>query len=186
MAIVKPVTLVEAKEWMRIDHDLDDMLITSLIEAATGHTQDLTRRQWVDDTKTVYWDTFPAEFVLPWTPIDLAAVTTLKYYNTAGVQTTLPAAYYEEDADSVPSRVRLSYGYEWPALQDRTDAIELIWVAGYGTEAEVPEPPKIAIKMLVAHWYENREAATDGRPVLEVPMAAKALLAPYMILGADS
>lgn len=49
-----------------------------------------------------------------------------------------------------------------------------------GTETHfvgvVPPQAVTAIKMLVGHWYEHREAATDIRAPVEVPLAVESLL----------
>jgi hypothetical protein len=41
----------------------------------------------------------------------------------------------------------------------------------------VPTPVKHAIKMLVSHWYENREPIIDMK-LMQTPFSVKALLDP--------
>ncbi|MCG7626049.1 head-tail connector protein [Epibacterium sp. Ofav1-8] len=54
-------------------------------------------------------------------------------------------------------------------------------------DEEFPEgwPPSVlqAIRLLVAHWYSNREAVAPG-VMAEVPYGVKAMLAPYREFGA--
>jgi uncharacterized phiE125 gp8 family phage protein len=45
----------------------------------------------------------------------------------------------------------------------------------------IPEGIRAYIKMMVAHWYENREAITVGNSVNEIPMAAESLFQAYRI-----
>jgi uncharacterized phiE125 gp8 family phage protein len=45
----------------------------------------------------------------------------------------------------------------------------------------VPEPIRQAIRILVAHWHENR-AIVAGAEVAPVPPNAAALIAPYRML----
>src|SRR5690606_3870606 len=45
-------------------------------------------------------------------------------------------------------------------------------------KSTVPEPIKVAILLLVGHWYQNREAAT-AKSISELPYAVSALIAPY-------
>jgi len=187
MAIAKPVTLAEMKSWLRVDGTDDDQLLASLIEAATVYCQNYTHRQFMDDTKTEYWNWFPSVLTLSWTPLDVTVpITSIKYYDTGGVQRTLAAAAYSADTTAEPPVVREADGYSWPATYDMPNAVEVIYVVGYGAEADVPEPIKTAIKLLVGHWYEHREAYTDGRPLTEVPMAVTSLLQQYALIGADS
>lgn len=42
----------------------------------------------------------------------------------------------------------------------------------------MPEPIKHAIKLLVGHWYKNREATTETKQQ-EIPHAVDALIQPY-------
>ena len=44
--------------------------------------------------------------------------------------------------------------------------------------ADVPGPLKLAIKLLVGHFYENREATTMLK-IDELPLGIKALIEPY-------
>ena len=60
---------------------------------------------------------------------------------------------------------------------DRLD----VWVrltAGWAMPANVPANLKQAIRMLVAHWYENREAALAGTVSSQVQFGVDMLLAP--------
>jgi uncharacterized phiE125 gp8 family phage protein len=50
--------------------------------------------------------------------------------------------------------------------------------AGYANAAAVPEAIKTAIKMMVAHWYANRETVA-AQQMTTVPFAAEHLLMPY-------
>ena len=57
-----------------------------------------------------------------------------------------------------------------------------ITTAGTGTNfvGEIPEPMRLAIKLILGHMYEHREDVADV-VLREVPMAAQALLWPYRI-----
>ena len=61
--------------------------------------------------------------------------------------------------------------------------IELDVVVGYGDAAvDVPEPLRQAIRLLIAHWYENRGLAALGT-VTVLPTTVAALIAPYRMLS---
>ena len=178
-----PVTTDEAKDHCRVTTAADDTLIGGLITAATTWAERYTRRQFITSTETQYFDDFADPMILEWSPLSSAVV---QYYDTAAVLQTLAAANYTVDTTASPGRIRLAYGYSWPAVYAILDAVLVTYVAGYGIAATVPEPIKLAIKMLVAHWYEHRESHTDGFAVTEVPMAVKALLSTYRVLEAHS
>ena len=60
--------------------------------------------------------------------------------------------------------------------------IELDIAVGFGDAAsDVPEPIRQAIRILVAHWHENR-AIVAGAEVAPMPSNAAALIAPYRML----
>ena len=57
------------------------------------------------------------------------------------------------------------------------------YVTGVEDAAGVDEQVKLAIRMLVAHWFENRTAVSFGNTIpREVPLAVKALLEPGRII----
>jgi uncharacterized phiE125 gp8 family phage protein len=54
--------------------------------------------------------------------------------------------------------------------------VSITYVAG---EASAPEAIQQAIRLAVAHWYANREAAVVGASVQALPLAFDALIAPF-------
>lgn len=60
---------------------------------------------------------------------------------------------------------------------DRSD-IYVLLTAGWATAADVPGNLKQAIRMLVAHWYENRETVVVGTITSEVQFGVDQLLQP--------
>ena len=185
---VEPVSLAEAKLHMRVDLDDDDALIQKLIEAARRHTEDFTSRSLITQTWKLTLDRFPESLLLwrwdAWTCSNvielpkppLQSVTSVKYYDPDGVLQTLAASKYLVDAVTEPGRIAPVTGEFWPATQDRINAVEIIYVAGYGAAAaNVPAGLLAAIKLLLANWYENREATIAGS-LNPVPLAVEALL----------
>jgi uncharacterized phiE125 gp8 family phage protein len=63
--------------------------------------------------------------------------------------------------------------------------IELDVSAGYGAAAiDVPEPLRQAIRLLAAHWYENRGVVALGQTsAVTLPVSVPALLAPYRMVA---
>jgi hypothetical protein len=45
----------------------------------------------------------------------------------------------------------------------------------------MPAAIKQALKLLIGHWYENRETVITGTISTALPFAAEALLAPYRV-----
>ena len=107
------------------------------------------------------------------------SVTSIKYLDTAGVQQTLDSSLYL--VDTVACCVVPAYGQSWPSLYPVSQPVTVRISCGYGaTAASVPGTIKSAMLLLIAHWYENREAAQgSSMAVTSIPIGVDALLAPY-------
>lgn len=169
-----PISTVDMKNHLRVDHATDDTLIEQIMLAATEAAENFQRRTYITRSRTYYLDSFPTIIRPPYSP--LVAVTTLKYYDTDGVQQTLDAANYRVDTDTEPGRITEAYNCTWPSIRTMTNAIEVTYTSGYGTEnTDVPDDIKAALKMMIAHLYENRSAVIDSK-LHEVPLGARTLL----------
>ena len=91
--------------------------------------------------------------------------------DSANAQQTLAASKYWADFKREPARIRFDSP---PDTYD--DAFNVVTIAG--TLGEAPQQPVVhAIKMLVAHYYENRRAAVVGTLTSEMPLGVSALKA---------
>jgi uncharacterized phiE125 gp8 family phage protein len=92
--------------------------------------------------------------------------------------TTLSATSYRVDRDATPGKIRTVYNGTWPSHLTDPNAVTVTWWAGYGAAgSDVPQAIRHAILMLVAHLYENRQAAVaTGAVPQDVPFGVKALL----------
>jgi uncharacterized phiE125 gp8 family phage protein len=169
----EPVSTAEAKLYARVDITDDDTLIASLITAARVMAESICRRDFIDRTYTWYTDDWPYSrtFNLPRTPVTL--VNNVKYYDTDGVLQVLTSLVYTFDEHSTPQKLWLSPDQTWPNLDN--DIRHKVQV-NFSTVVTVPETINTAIKMLVAHWYENREAVVIGSGTNPLPLAVESLL----------
>lgn len=178
-----PVTLQETKDHLRVTHDLDDALISVLIEAAV---QNLDGRDgWLGralmaQTWDYTLDAFPSGMSIPLPLAPVQSITAITYTDADGAAgTTFDSGSYAMGEDLAWSpRVWLGYGLTWPSTRGVPDAAKIRFVAGYATRHDVPAPIKAAILLMIGHLYENREATAETR-LIEVPMASQYLLAPY-------
>jgi uncharacterized phiE125 gp8 family phage protein len=177
--VVEPLTLAEAKAFLRVEHGDDDAPITALVAAARAHVEAQTRRALIDQTWRLVRDAWPDDGRIAVLPEPLREVTAARVYDAAGVAHTVsPSAFIVDTAGAA-----LSFMPGTLTLPGRASAgIEIDIVAGYGAAASnVPEPLRQAIRLLVAHWYENRAVTPVGQGTITQPVAA--LLAPYRVLG---
>lgn len=187
----EPVTLPEALFWLREDHQTDETkaVVEALIKAARTRAEMETNRAFVTQTLRLTMDGFPpsrpgdpmgAESVirLPRPPIQ--SVTSIVYLDAQGVEQTLATTEYLVDARSLPARIVPAYGKSWPSIYDQINALTVTYIAGYGAAADVPDELKLAIKLMAAHWYNNREEVAtyrlDDKPI---PLGACAILRGY-------
>jgi uncharacterized phiE125 gp8 family phage protein len=159
-----PVSLEEAKAQCRIDHDEDDVLLTLLIDAATGHTQRATGRAFVTQEWRAYFPAFTSEPL--WLPLRPAqSITSVTYFDeNDDTQTAAEELYALYSADLGP-HIRLTTGSTWPSVYERNDAVSVTYVAGYGDPEDVPAEARQAILLLVSTLYETREANVIGQTV---------------------
>lgn len=174
---LEPVHITEAREHLRVDSGDDDSVIEDAIRAAREHIEEAARRALVTQTWKLYLDDWPAgdTIVLPRPP--LQSVSSLKYTDKDGVQTTWDSSNYLVDTASEPGRIVLAYGVSWPSVTLRPmNPIEVTFVAGYGNSDAVPQRWKRAILLLTGHWYENREATITGTIARSIPFAVESLI----------
>lgn len=165
-----PVSLAQAKLHCRIDGNDEDALVEGLIAAATEHVELYTGRAIVSQTWEAVYDAFSDAMVLPKGPV--TAITSVKYFDTAGAEQTVTDTNYRLDSASDPQWLVRAADYTWPDVSDGVNNVVIRFVAGYAT---VPEALKQAILLLVGQWYDNRSAATD-KPLIAMPNAVEALL----------
>lgn len=152
-----PVTLATAKLHCKVDIADDDALINTLITSATEMAEQELGRALMTQTWELTLDSFPEAFELTRVPVQ--SITSVKYYDTAGVQQTLGAGAYTLDNadDTGMAFVVPAYSTAWPESRDQINAVAVRFVAGYANAAAVPEPIKQWILLMVSTMYDNRE-----------------------------
>ena len=169
----EPVTLADMKTHLRVDNNNDDALIVGLIAAAREWCEGIQGRAYFTQTMTVSLDSFVDCLDMPRPP--LQSISSITYVDSNGDTQTLSSTYYTVDTRSEPGRVYLAYDQTWPTHRDVRHAITITAVCGYDSIDKVPDRIKAAIKLLAAHWYENREAVTSIS-LKETPRAVMSLL----------
>jgi uncharacterized phiE125 gp8 family phage protein len=176
---LEPIMLAETKLFCRVDHDLEDGTFAALITAAREHCEQVTGRALLSQTWERKLDDFSDVVYLPRPP--LISITSVKYYDTSGVEQTLSTNIYEADIYGEPGCIRNKYNQVWPTVRNQPDAVAVRYTCGYGTaEYQVPWPIRLACLKHVDHAYSNRETVVAGA-VVELPLGIADLLAPYVI-----
>ncbi len=177
---LEPVSLVEAKDHLRVDHGDEDILISSLIVAARIHLETLLGVVFISQQWNVVLDEWPAgaSFELPLAPVQSISAVTL--YNEVDVASILSSSNYALDALSQPARFIWRGAVPRPSPERCYNGIEISLTAGFGAAAsDVPQPLRQAILLLVAHWYEHREPVGLASEVHEIPQMISMLTSSY-------
>ena len=177
---VDPVSLTDAKHHLRVDISDDDDLITKLIGTATQHVESVTGLALIQQIWRHYRDSWPANRIIELGPTPILSVDDVVIYDADGPPSSLAAANYVIDRHSRPARLQIIGSISGPGIA--INGIEIDFTAGFGQAGDdVPPPLRQAILMLVAHWYEHREAVAVGGGAA-VPSGFEALIAPYQEL----
>lgn len=158
-AAVEPVTLQEAKKQVGVGEvDYHDDQLTRLITSARQLVEELTDRTFITSTFDFKFDRWPLglqPIFIPQPP--LQTITSIKYFDTSGVEQTLGTSTYKVLAERDPGEIRLKTQQSWPFLYSETDVVTIRFVAGYGAAASsVPGPLKQAILMAVSmQWLDS-------------------------------
>ena len=184
----EPVTVTEAKAFLRITGDTEDTLIASLITVARSAAESYTRRAFITQTWKMFRDDWPTTkgnrwwdgvrqlpiselrgqgvVVMPLPP--LQSVTHIKTYDDADAATTFSTGNYQVSAYSGDfanqGRITLrDSGSGWPTFERNADGVEIQFGAGYGDDAaDIPGQIRQAIKHQVSTLYEDRGACEGG------------------------
>lgn len=172
-----PITIQAMKDYLRVDSSEDDELIAAYINTAVEAIKQYTRRAIKTETFVFKADGFAdangderllqlgpgvhtgsrpyllgggETLDLPFPP--LQSVTSLVTYDRGNNALTFDAAQYQVDLQS--GRIYLNESETWPSDLRAQDAVEVTYVAGYGSTA-VPAPILQAIRLHVEGMYDG-------------------------------
>lgn len=172
---VEPITTAEAKTELRVEHSEEDDLIDRKIKAARRMVEKITRRSLINTTFTLKLDAFPVEIRTPRSP--LSSVTSITHIDCDGNSQTVASSVYDVDTDTEPGRIFLKFDQSWPDTRTINNAVTVTFVAGFGSAASsVPESLRSAVRLLAAHYYEQREPVVVGTITAKIPMSVESLL----------
>lgn len=170
-ATIFPVTRTEAKAHLRVDGTAEDDYLDDLIEAATMHVEEYCGRSFSTQTLRLHLDALDGQIALPRGPV--TSVSSITYYDADNTLQTVSTGVYEADLYAEPALVMPKTGQSWPETFQRVNAAAVNYSVG-GSAA--PHSVKMAIKLLVGQWFEQRAAAVE-KTTYEIPNGIAALLA---------
>lgn len=152
----QPVSLTEARAHLRVDATDEDILILSLMRSAAKAVESDTGKKLITQT----WDykiPEPSGCVrLPVSPV--SSITSMTYFDSDDAEQTLTVSDFYLQSDQDRAWIEPKEDTEWPSMRERSDALTIRFVAGFGGASAVPDSFKRAMLLLIGHWYENRVA----------------------------
>lgn len=157
-----------------LGHTDDDAQLTALIDAAVAYMDGyagvlgrcIVNQTWRERFGNWY---NPVQLVFP----DVSSAT-VNYYDTDNVARTVDAGMYEIVHAASGCQIWFNQTFDNPGLGDANfSPVWIEYVAGYGPvgDAGLPTTLKMAIILLVEHWYEKGEGS--------MPASTDAMIAPF-------
>lgn len=176
----EPVSLDDAKAYLRVDDTTEDSLVATLITAARIHLESLTGRALIAQTWRLVLDAWPCDGVIGLPVAPLISLTAITAYDPDGNPTTIAMAGIEPAVGATPARLFLPANFHPGPTLRAHEGIEIDYLAGYGTAAsDVPADLVQALMVLVAYWFENRDAVVIAGSGAIVPSGFDRLVASY-------
>ncbi|TAK49744.1 MAG: hypothetical protein EPO23_00475 [Xanthobacteraceae bacterium] len=173
----EPLSLDDARRYLRVEHDDDDATIAALIAAARNHVEALTRRVLITQTWRFVRDDWPGDGRIRLRMGPLRGLSAARLIDAQGTAAALDAGLFVADR---ASNTLTASPWALPVPGRATAGIELDIALGFGPAPEdVPDMLRHAIRMLVAHWYENRGLVGIGQSVAMMPPTVAAMLTSF-------
>ena len=172
----EPVSVAEAKAWLRLDHAHEDALVGALVAAARDLCERHTGLALAPQSWRMAIDGRHLDGLAAGRPVELmrppfGALLEAEALLADGATAAVPLDTFVATGVD-PCFLRLRAGKSLPA-----GTVELRVTYSAAPAAPCPPAARQAIRMLVAQWYESREAAAPaGFELREPPNAVAALL----------
>lgn len=158
----EPLSLAEVKAHCRVEHALDDSMISAMIIAARLAAEHELQRPLIKQTWEASFDMFPrrAEGLAlgKFRPI---AIVSVDYLDSDGVDTSMSDSDYILDSSAVPGWLYPVYDSSWPEARILANSVRVRFTAGYGVADDVPQCIKQWMLLLIGSMYAFRESTTD-------------------------
>ena len=178
------LSLNQVKQHLNVSTTDDDVWIESAIDAATKLVEDMTGKVYVAQSRRMTMNGFnDRRYVYnrrihpQRSPILSSTSVSITYVDSQGTTQTLGTSAYSVDVYDTPGSISETYNETWPDTRVIDNSVTVNYTAGMGT---VPATVKHAVKMLIGHWYETREA-TSLKGMSSVPYGVEALLGSEMV-----
>src|SRR3989440_8781126 len=106
----EPVTLADARAYLRVAHSDDDAVIAALIAGARSHVEAQTGRALITQTWRLIRDAWPSDGRIAVVPIPLRSVVAGRVYDAGGATHAVDTAAFVTDKGTAPAVLALPPG----------------------------------------------------------------------------
>jgi uncharacterized phiE125 gp8 family phage protein len=169
----EPISLAQAKHYLRIGNTLEDTFVADLIAAARQAVENHAGLALITRAVRQTFDRWAlqGDGVVELAMGPVSAIDAIRVVDPAGSMTLVEPETYRLDGQANPPRLHFKAVPRAPA---RTfQGIEIDFLAGFGAPADVPAALQQACLIVMASFYQFR--GTDA----PLPAAAAALIGPF-------
>jgi uncharacterized phiE125 gp8 family phage protein len=176
----EPITLADACLHIRQELGVDNTTVTNCLKAARAYIEKYTNQAMCLRTLEFSYSCFPEgrdDWILPIGP--LQSITSVSYKDTNNSTITLSSTTYEVDTEGLNGMLYQRIGNRWPVTVVQPNSVKVRGVFGYGTQASglIPQDMLHAVRLMLAHFYENRNPISMGLQPYPIANALDSLLA---------
>jgi len=173
----EPITLDEAKDYLRVDFSNDNAYITSLISTSREMIEKDTNTAIVNRSYTEYLDGFPADIIYLQVSGEIDGIPSINYMSQDSITHDKTLTL---DTDFIlgefRGRPRLQSITTWPTARELIGSVKIRYVIE--PQIDIPLPLKQAMYMLISHFYDNRSAVSFLRAE-EMPLGYRNIIRQY-------
>ena len=160
----EPVTLDEAKSWMKLDDvPASDAAVNGAIAAARNTIEQWLRRQLLTATYELSLDAFPTvrDNVIRLEMGPVQSIVSISYKDVDDNLAIMILDDVSQDLKTDPARLRPKQGNTWPATRNDLNVVTIEYVTGYGVVADIPGSILTALRMLITDLYAHPSAQAE-------------------------
>jgi uncharacterized phiE125 gp8 family phage protein len=176
--LTEPLSLADAKSWLKVETNDDDLLIAGIITSARLTIEAVTGLLMIDQLWR--FSIGPHAYKRPLT-LPLRPLSALKAVRLRAMTGSVNDLSLDRAVIMSKSKAEFFLPLDSGLPFDGADQLEIDAQMGFGAEGtKTPSALVTAMRLLVAFWYENRgEPASDNSQPW--PAAIHALLHPYLV-----
>jgi uncharacterized phiE125 gp8 family phage protein len=178
---IEPLSLSEAKAFLRVEHSEDDQVISALIAGARTHIETQSQVALITQAWRIVLDCWPQRGRIVVRPGPFKSLHAARFYDLNSNAHAIDTQGFVPDYGG---SVLAFVPWAVPVPGRATAGIELDVSIGFGdTIEDVPESLRQAVRLLVSHWYDNRGVVASAGQCAVLPSTVAALIAPYRMFS---